>query len=83
VAHCDISGSEDCRGFVEAAAKHDTTLLDAIVELTCERDAYRLLAKQAIHHCHALYEELRLLRARHGRLRRDMAFQLFGRQGRL
>jgi len=60
-------------------------LLDMIVSLTSERDAYRLLAKQAIHHCHALYADVAGLRAHYKRLLSDIRVlrsQLFGRDGR-
>lgn len=51
-----------------SVADREEVLLDELVELTIERDAYRLLAQQAIHHSHARYIELRRLRAGYQRL---------------
>jgi hypothetical protein len=47
-------------------------LLDRVVDLTCERNAYRLVAQQAIHYCHALYDDLTALRVRYKRLLGDL-----------
>jgi hypothetical protein len=54
-------GSADTR----PAAPLADALLDKIVELTCERDSFRLLSQQAIHELH------RVLRAR-DRLRTEL-----------
>jgi len=57
-----------CDDVIAALAKADATLLDVIVALTSDRDAYRLLALQAIHHCHSQHVKLVRLSARHERL---------------
>ena len=43
-------------------------LLERLAELRAERDAYRLVARQAIHFCHAQHLELTRLRAGQQRL---------------
>lgn len=53
---------------VEVVALDEPTMLDHVVELTVERNAYRLLAQQAIHYCHAQHVELSRLRASRERL---------------
>lgn len=69
---------------IETLAEAEATLADKIVALTSERDAYRLVAQQAIHICHAQYVELRGLSARYKRLLRDfraLRSQLLGPDG--
>jgi hypothetical protein len=53
---------------IERLAHDGPKWLDEVVELTVQRDAYQLLAQQAIHLCHAQYVELMRLRASHDRL---------------
>jgi hypothetical protein len=53
---------------IEMLAHSEATLLDELVEVVAQRDAYRLLAHEAIHHCHAKHVELARLRIGHERL---------------
>jgi hypothetical protein len=65
-----LSAARDYRDLViEELADSEAALLDQIVDLVRERDAYRLLAQQAIHALHdgelqtrRLRESLRLMR---------------------
>lgn len=47
----------------------EAALIDEIVELTIDRNAYRELAQQALHTLHDLMRERDRLRAAHDRLR--------------
>jgi hypothetical protein len=53
---------------VEAAALSEAALLDEIVELTIDRDAYRMMAREAIHQLHALTQERRVQQERYHHL---------------
>lgn len=49
-------------------AASEAALLERVVDLTIERDSYRLVAAQSIHALHHQGRELALLHARHERL---------------
>lgn len=53
---------------IETLADAEAELLDRVVDLMIERDAYRLLAQQAIHRLRELTVERDQLRASHHRL---------------
>jgi hypothetical protein len=53
---------------IEMLAHSEATLLDELVEVVAERDAYRRLALEAIHQCHAQMSELGRLRVVHRQL---------------
>jgi hypothetical protein len=53
---------------IEILADSEAMLLSWIEDLISDRDAYRLLAQHAIHHCHAQYAQLTRLRTGHERL---------------
>lgn len=50
------------------AMKDMLALMDEILRLMAERDAYRMVAQQAIHHCHEKHLDSVRLRASHERL---------------
>jgi hypothetical protein len=53
---------------IEALAQSEAELLERIVDLTTERDSYRLVAVQGIHVLHELQAELERVRRQHERL---------------
>jgi hypothetical protein len=74
-----VSGADYRDLVIETLADSEAALLDCIVDLTVERDSYRLLAQQAIHALHdreiemrRLRESLRLLREDRRRLCRQV-----------
>lgn len=53
---------------IDMLADSEAALMDGLVDLVIERDAYRLVAQQAIHALHDLARERDRLRAAHDRL---------------
>ncbi|MBI2187321.1 MAG: hypothetical protein HYU37_09430 [Acidobacteria bacterium] len=53
---------------IEALADSEAALREGVVELTVERDAYRLVAVQALHRLHDMAQQLDRLREQHRRL---------------
>src|ERR1044072_2116093 len=54
---------EDCRDdLIEYFAYQEACLLEQVIDLTSERDAYRCLAQQALHQLHTVTLERDLLR---------------------
>jgi len=60
--------SDDFRQQVLELALTKRQLLDRVTDLTCERDSYRLLAKQALHALHDAQESSRKLKVSHQRI---------------
>lgn len=56
---------------IETFADTEAALLERVVELTIERDAYRLIAVQAVHALCDRRQQLDRLRAQHHRLQAD------------
>lgn len=64
VQHDDHHDHRD--GVIEALADCEAALFERIVELTLDRDSWRLVAQQAIHHIAALTRENEMIdRRRH------------------
>jgi hypothetical protein len=58
-----------CRDTVlEALSDSETRLLERLEDMRAERDAYRLVAREAIHYCHTQHVALMHLRANHRRV---------------
>lgn len=57
-----------CGDVIETLADSEASLLDQVVELTIERDSYKLLARQAVHLLHARHIETERLRVSYHRL---------------
>lgn len=53
---------------VEALADSEAALLDRIVDLTIDRNAYKVLAQQLLHELHREQQARRTLQERYGRL---------------
>lgn len=57
-----------CNAVIEDFAASEAELIERSVDLTTERDAYRLLAITAIHRLHDQHVELTRLREQHTRV---------------
>ena len=66
-----IMDHDICNDVIEDFAASEAALIDRVVDLTVERDAYRLVAVQAVHRLHDMAQQLDRLRDQHHRVQAE------------